>query len=87
MAPLYHLARVAACGIAAPVAVLNIGGVANVTWIGPDDLALEDRLLAFDTGPGGALIDDWALMHTGRACDVDGRLAVAGRWTRRRWRK
>ncbi len=78
LAPLYHLARVAACGIAAPVAVLNIGGVANVTWIGPDDLALEDRLLAFDTGPGGALIDDWALMHTGRACDVDGRLAAAG---------
>jgi len=78
LAPLYHLARVAASNIAAPVAVLNIGGVANVTWIGPDDLPLEDRVLPFDTGPGGALIDDWALMHTGRACDVDGRMAAAG---------
>lgn len=29
-------------------------------------------MLAFDTGPGNALIDDWALQHTGTACDVDG---------------
>jgi anhydro-N-acetylmuramic acid kinase len=78
LAPLYHVARVKASDIAAPVAILNIGGVANVTWVGPGDLPLEDRVLAFDTGPGGALIDDWALMHTGRACDVDGRLAAAG---------
>ncbi len=43
--------------------MLNIGGVANVTWIG----AGEDDILAFDTGPGNALIDDWMRQHTGRA--------------------
>jgi anhydro-N-acetylmuramic acid kinase len=54
--------------------VLNLGGVGNVTWIGADG-----ALLAFDTGPGNALIDDWALRHTGRPVDEDGRMAAAGR--------
>ena len=72
LAPAYHRALVA--GIAErPVAVLNIGGVANVTWIGPDD-----ALLAFDTGPGNALIDDWMLSHTGQARDDDGAAAASG---------
>lgn len=57
-----------------PVAFVNIGGVANVTWIGEDG-----ELLAFDTGPGNALMDDWVLKHTGRACDEDGALARSGR--------
>lgn len=72
LAPVYHRA-VAARLPQRPVAFLNIGGVANVTWIGEDD-----RLIAFDTGPGNALMDDWALRHTGRACDVDGALARSG---------
>ena len=57
-----------------PLAVLNIGGVANVTWIG----AARTSILAFDTGPGNALIDDWVLRHTGRAVDADGALAARG---------
>lgn len=57
-----------------PTAFLNIGGVANVTWIGEDG-----ELLAFDTGPGNALMDDWAFKHTGRPCDEDGALARSGR--------
>ena len=65
-------------GLEFPLAVLNIGGVANVTWIGPADMALEQRVMAFDTGPGGALLDDWALAKTGIPCDVDGRLAARG---------
>jgi anhydro-N-acetylmuramic acid kinase len=69
LVPAFHAAL--AGGIERPLAVLNIGGVANVTWIG-------DTLLAFDTGPGNALIDDWALRHTGRAIDQDGALAGAG---------
>ena len=57
-----------------PVVVLNIGGVANATWIGPRG----DDLLAFDTGPGNALIDDWMRQQTGRDWDAGGRHAAAG---------
>src|SRR5712691_6697564 len=72
LAPLYHAAL--AAGMAKPLAILNLGGVGNVTWIG--DRA--DDILAFDTGPGNALIDDWVRRHTGRASDLDGALARAG---------
>jgi anhydro-N-acetylmuramic acid kinase len=54
--------------------VLNLGGVGNVTWIGG-----SGELLAFDTGPGNALIDDWCLRHLGRPLDEGGRLARSGR--------
>ncbi len=59
----------------APVGVLNLGGVGNLTWLG----AGLGEWLSFDTGPANALLDDWALQHTGRACDENGRLAGAGR--------
>ncbi len=72
LAPVYHRARLA--GEARPIAVLNIGGVANVTWIGRDG-----GMLAFDTGPGNALLDDWCRRHTGEPMDRDGRLAAEGR--------
>ena len=72
LAPVFHGAIAAT--LEKPVAMLNIGGVANVTWIGRDG-----ALLAFDTGPGNALIDDWALTHTGRPVDEGGRLAAGGR--------
>jgi len=72
LAPLYHAAL--AADLAKPVAVLNLGGVGNVTWIGQ----AADEILAFDTGPGNALIDDWVRTHTGRAADFDGALARAG---------
>jgi anhydro-N-acetylmuramic acid kinase len=71
LAPIYHAAL--AERLERPLAVLNIGGVSNVTWIGPDG-----ALLAFDTGPGNALIDDWAFKHTGRPIDQDGALAFGG---------
>ncbi len=72
LVPLYHAAL--AADLERPLAVLNIGGVANVTWIGTG----RDELLAFDTGPGNALIDDWLLTHTGEAVDLDGALARQG---------
>ncbi|HEX9810097.1 MAG TPA: anhydro-N-acetylmuramic acid kinase [Alphaproteobacteria bacterium] len=78
LAPLYHLARAEASGLGLPVAVLNLGGVANVTWIGPAGDGPDRHLLAFDTGPGCAMIDDWALRHTGVPCDIGGGLAAAG---------
>jgi anhydro-N-acetylmuramic acid kinase len=74
--PVYH--RALAGGLERPLAVLNIGGVANVTWIGRPGTEGRD-LLAFDTGPGNALIDDWMLTHAGRACDENGACAAAGR--------
>ena len=70
-APLYHAALCQ--GMERPVCVLNIGGVANLTWIGEND-----ALLAFDTGPGNALIDDWVRRHTGGTMDTDGVLAASG---------
>jgi anhydro-N-acetylmuramic acid kinase len=72
--PLYHQA-LAATLAERPLAVLNLGGVGNVTWVGeqPEDL------VAFDTGPGNALVDDWALRHTGKPVDKDGNLARGGR--------
>ena len=72
LAPLYHAALAAA--LPKPLAILNIGGVANVTWIGE-----RGQILAFDTGPGNALIDDWVRRHTGGAADIDGALARSGR--------
>jgi anhydro-N-acetylmuramic acid kinase len=71
--PLFHRAMVRLLKRAHPVAVLNIGGVANVTFIdGANDL------LAFDTGPGNALIDDFVRMRTGQPQDDEGRAAAAG---------
>jgi anhydro-N-acetylmuramic acid kinase len=64
---------VLAAGLPKPVAILNLGGVGNVTWIGSDG-----QLLAFDTGPANGPLDDWARRSTGADYDVDGRLALAG---------
>lgn len=73
LAPYYHLAL--ASELHGPLAVLNIGGVANVTWLDRDNHA---EMLAFDTGPGNALLDDWASRHTDNNFDRDGKLAAAG---------
>ena len=70
--PLYHQAL--SWDLEKPVCILNIGGVANLTWIG----AGEDDLIAFDTGPGGALLDDWTEATTGKNFDEGGALARAG---------
>ena len=72
LAPLFHAAL--AAPLSKPLAILNIGGVANVTWIGEGP-----EILAFDTGPGNALIDDWMRQHTGAAADIDGLAARNGR--------
>jgi anhydro-N-acetylmuramic acid kinase len=75
-APLYHraLAWTSETALALPAAVLNLGGVANITW-----LARDGKISAFDTGPGCALIDDWVLRRSGAAFDRDGAIAAQGR--------
>ena len=69
--PVYHQALVGA--VEKPVVLLNIGGVANVTYVGK-----KDELIAFDTGPGNALIDDWMLQKTGKVFDEAGKIAASG---------
>lgn len=73
LVPAYHRA-LASQVEGRPVAFVNIGGVANVTWVGRGD-----ALMAFDTGPGNALIDDWMKTHTGKTRDEGGALARTGR--------
>ena len=72
LVPVYHRALAASLP-QRPLAIVNIGGVANVTWIGPDD-----AIGAFDTGPGNALVDDWMLKRTGSAFDEGGAVAAKG---------
>ena len=72
LVPVYH--RALASNLSErPVAFVNIGGVANMTWIGQ-----EGELVAFDTGPGNALINDWCERHTDVSFDRDGVLASRG---------
>lgn len=73
LVPAYHRALVASLP-QRPVAIVNIGGVANVTFVGR-----TDDMLAFDMGPGNALIDDALHAATGAAYDDGGALAAKGR--------
>jgi anhydro-N-acetylmuramic acid kinase len=73
LAPAYHAALVRWSGLEGPVAVLNLGGVANVTLVPPAG-ALE----AYDTGPANGMIDLWVQARTTARCDEGGALARAG---------
>ncbi|PZU07587.1 anhydro-N-acetylmuramic acid kinase [Sphingomonas sp.] len=70
--PVYHRALCAA--LPKPVAVLNLGGVGNLTFIGGGD-----ELIAFDTGPANGLVNQWVENDTGAPFDAGGALAAAGR--------
>lgn len=72
LVPIYHRALALQSGCIAPVAILNIGGVANITSID------GETLIACDTGPGNALLDDFMLRETGEAVDRDGAFAAKG---------
>ncbi|MCP8891523.1 anhydro-N-acetylmuramic acid kinase [Sphingomonas faeni] len=89
--PVYHAAL--AAGLEGPVAVLNLGGVGNITFIpggrdmhdsremSPERAQVSDRegLVAFDTGPANGLIDSWVEAETGARYDAGGALAASGR--------
>lgn len=85
LAPLYHRALLAspmaATGASSdwPLAILNIGGIANVTWVDDPASGEASDLLAFDTGPGNGLLDRWVAGHTGETFDRDGALAAGGK--------
>ena len=80
LVPLYHAAL--ARHMELPIAVLNLGGIANVTWIGKSERASNELMaldiLAFDTGPGNVMLNEWADHKTGVDYDVGGKLALAG---------
>jgi anhydro-N-acetylmuramic acid kinase len=69
--PLYH--RALASKLVQPIMILNLGGVGNVTYID------GDTVIAFDTGPASALLDDFVLRRRGLSYDENGQLAASGR--------
>jgi anhydro-N-acetylmuramic acid kinase len=74
LVPVYHRALAEGLNRQGPIAVVNIGGVSNITYIDGDD-----TLIACDTGPGNALLDDFMLGATGQPFDADGATAAQGR--------
>ena len=74
----WHRFTMPLCGgmqIDLPAVLVNIGGVANLTFVSADD---PHSLIGFDTGPGNALLDDFMMSKLHAACDLDGALAATG---------
>jgi anhydro-N-acetylmuramic acid kinase len=71
--PVYHRALAQSLEREGPVVVVNIGGVSNITYIDG-----ADTLIACDTGPGNALLDDFMFRKTGQRFDCEGRMAAQG---------
>ena len=71
--PVYHRALAQSLGREGPIVVVNIGGVSNVTYIDG-----ADTLIACDTGPGNALLDDHMFRMLNQPFDCEGRIAAQG---------
>ncbi|WP_416368188.1 anhydro-N-acetylmuramic acid kinase [Tritonibacter mobilis] len=80
LAPFFHHACARYIGATEPLCFLNLGGVGNVTYVDPRKARPEDEgaLLAFDTGPANAPINDFLQARLGLAMDEDGRVASEG---------
>ncbi|GAA6207630.1 anhydro-N-acetylmuramic acid kinase [Cognatishimia sp. WU-CL00825] len=80
LAPFYHFACAKWIGATAPVVFLNLGGVGNLTWVDPSKSGPEEAgaLLAFDTGPANAPINDLMQERLGQPYDKDGAVALSG---------
>lgn len=80
LAPFFHFACAGWIGAEAPLAFLNLGGVGNLTWVDPRRARPEDEgaLLAFDTGPANAPLNDLMMQRRGTGFDADGALAAQG---------
>lgn len=72
LVPIYYQSLCADIG--KPLAVVNIGGCSNISWIG----SIGD-MVAFDCGPGNAAINDWVMKHGGMHMDYNGKLAITGK--------
>lgn len=81
LAPFYHFACAKYIAAEAPLGFLNLGGVGNLTWVDPrhDRPEAEGALLAFDTGPANAPVNDLMMARRGEPFDRDGALARQGR--------
>lgn len=81
LVPFFHHALARRMGATAPLAILNLGGVGNITWIDPAVEAPDSAaaLLAFDTGPANAPLNDLMLARLGQAQDEGGQRALSGR--------
>ena len=81
LAPFFHHACARFAGLSEPVAFLNLGGVGNLTWVDPGKPRPEDAgaLLAFDTGPANAPINDLMLARRSVSQDEGGALAATGK--------
>jgi anhydro-N-acetylmuramic acid kinase len=71
--PVYHRALAQSLEREGPLVVVNIGGVSNITYIDG-----ADTLIACDTGPGNALLDDFMFRVMGQPFDCEGRRAAQG---------
>jgi anhydro-N-acetylmuramic acid kinase len=72
LAPLFHAAM--AASLPKPLLIINIGGVANITWLGEE----PEQIIACDAGPGNGPLDDLAQKFLGQPYDKDGALAASG---------
>jgi anhydro-N-acetylmuramic acid kinase len=79
LAPVFHAAMLARLAVDLPAVLVNIGGVANLTWV-KNQTGMEDGagLIGFDTGPGNALMDDYMRLYCDADFDKDGALAASG---------
>ena len=73
LCPVYHAALLTAQDIGPEVAVLNLGGIGNITWRDSGG-----HIIGFDTGPANAPIDDWIRRHGAGAMDHGGQIASRG---------
>jgi anhydro-N-acetylmuramic acid kinase len=80
LAPFYHFALAKWMGAVGPVAFLNLGGVGNISWVDPrfDRPEEEGAIVAFDTGPANAPVDDLVFRRRGVSRDEGGALAASG---------
>ncbi len=60
------------------VAVLNIGGISNLSVLSGQSVVADAQVVGFDCGPGNALMDYWCQQHTGQMYDADGHWAAKG---------